>query len=100
MIKNARHYLAYLIGRESAVTQTTDAERQALVRYAHDKSRIVEVGVFEGVNSLAFRTVMNPDGVLIAIDPYQRSFLGIRGLGWARRIAHREVRRSKKGTVE
>ena len=46
-----------------------------------------------------FREVMARDGVLIAVDPYYRSFFGLRGNGWARRIAHRELSKVNNGTV-
>ncbi len=42
---------------------------------------------------------MAHDGVIIAIDPFPRSFFGLRGFGWARKIAHREVGKSKNGRV-
>jgi predicted O-methyltransferase YrrM len=99
MLENARHYLAYLNGKQAAVTQTTEAERQALIRHASGKSKLVEIGVFEGVNSRSFRSGMHPVGILIAVDPYPRSFFGIRGFGWARRIAHREVGKASAGQV-
>lgn len=35
----------------------------------------------------------------MGIDPFFRSFFGIRGYGWARRIAHREVRKASRGQV-
>ena len=42
---------------------------------------------------------MHDQGVVIAIDPYCRSFGGILGAGWDRRIAHREVSKSSRGAV-
>lgn len=98
-MKNLSHYLKYRAGLASAITQTTQAEREALREYAADKHVLAEIGVFHGVNTLNLREVMAPHGNIIAIDPFSRSFFGIRGYGWARRIAHREVNRTKRGTV-
>jgi hypothetical protein len=96
---NSLHYLQYRLGLAQPRTETTAAERQVLRRCAQGKHRLAEIGVFQGVNSRNFREVMAPDGVLLAIDPYYRSLFGIRGFGWARRIAHREVGRVKNGQV-
>ncbi len=96
---NSVHYLKYRLGLATALTQTTHAERQILRDAANGKKRLAEIGVFHGVNSRAFREVMAPDAVLIAIDPYYRFFFGIRGSGWARRIAHREVDKVARGKV-
>jgi hypothetical protein len=70
-----------------------------LREFATGKKRLAEIGVFHGVNTRSFREVMAPDAVLIAVDPFYRSFFGIRGYGWARRIAHREVSKAKNGRV-
>jgi hypothetical protein len=59
----------------------------------------VEIGVFHGVNTRIFREVMAGDAILFAIDPFPRFFFGMRGLGWARRIAHREVSKCSNGRV-
>ena len=96
---NSLHYLNYRLGRASALTQTTEAERAGLRRHAQGRKRLAEIGVFHGVNTRAFREAMAADGVLLAVDPFPRRFFGIRGYGWARRIAHREVARSGNGRV-
>ena len=94
---NSLHFIRYLLGLAPALTQTTDAERACLRRHAQGKRRLAEIGVFHGVNTRAFREAMAPDGVLLAVDPFPRRFFGIRGYGWARRIAHREVARGGNG---
>jgi hypothetical protein len=88
---NSLHYINYRLGRAQPPTQTSLEERQALRKFASGRKRLAEIGVFHGVNTRQFREVMDEDGVLIAIDPFIRSFFGFRGYGWARRIAHREV---------
>ena len=96
---NSFHYLRYRMGTAPALTQTTDLERKCLGRNAKGKRRLVEIGVYHGVNTRAFREGMHPDGVLLAVDPFPRSLFGIRGFGWARRIAHREVDQLRNGQV-
>lgn len=96
---NSLHYLQYCLGLTKPRTETSAPERDALRRHARGRRRLVEIGVFQGVNSRNFREVMAADGVLLAIDPYCRSFFGIRGFGWARRIAHHEVGRVRNGQV-
>lgn len=96
---NSVHFIRYLLGWAPALTQTTEAERACLRRHAQGKKRLAEIGVYHGVNTRAFREAMAADGVLLAVDPFPRRFFGIRGYGWARRIAHREVARSGNGRV-
>ncbi len=96
---NSVHYFRYLMGLSPALTQTSPAERQCLREHATGKRSLGEIGVFHGVNTRVFREVMAPDGVLVAVDPFPRSLFGIRGYGWARRIAHREVARCPNGRV-
>lgn len=96
---NSIHYVQYRLGLAAASTQTTEAERACLRRHATGEMRLVEIGVWHGVNTRAFREAMSPEGVVIAVDPFRRFFFGIRGFGWARRIAHREVAKSANGRV-
>ena len=96
---NSIHYVRYRLGLASASTQTSEAEQACLRRHATGKGRLVEIGVWHGVNTRAFRAAMSPEGVVIAIDPFCRFFFGIRGFGWARRIAHREVEKTGNGRV-
>ena len=96
---NSIHYVQYRLGLAAASTQTSEAERACLRRHAAGKRRLVEIGVWHGVNTRAFREAMSPEGVIIAVDPFHRCFFGVRGFGWARRIAHREVEKTKNGRV-
>lgn len=96
---NSVHFIRYLLGLAPALTQTTEPERACLRRQAQGKRRLAEIGVWHGVNTRAFREAMAPDGVLLAVDPFRRAWFGIRGYGWARRIAHREVSQSRNGRV-
>ena len=91
------HYLSWLIGLSGAVTQTTEAERECLVRHASGRKALVEIGVFEGVTTYVLREAMAHDGVLYAVDPFFRGRLGV---SFQERIARREVARSTRGRVE
>ncbi len=96
---NSVHFLKYKLRLAPALTQTTEKERAILRTHASGRRRLAEIGVYHGVNTRVFREVMNPDGVLIAVDPFERSLFGIRGYGWARRIAHAEVGSTPNGRV-
>lgn len=99
MLNNVRHYLGYRMGLVSPITQTSENERAMLRNYASEKKALAEIGVFHGVNTRMFCEVMDKNAFLLAIDPFQRSFFGIRGYGWARKIAHREVAKVNRERV-
>lgn len=96
---NLRHYLKYKLGISPAYTQTSEAEQKCLSKYATGKQILAEIGVFEGVNTKNFRTVMSKEGTIIAVDPYPRSLFGLLGFGWIRRIAHKEVGKVQQGNI-
>jgi len=89
----------YLLGLQRPRTETTHAEQKCLLKYVKNKKRIVEIGVFHGVNTKTFRQEMADDGIILAVDPFGRSLFGIRGYGWARMIAHREISKMRNGKV-
>lgn len=76
-----RWYVYYRLGLKPAHTQTSAAEQACLQRHAQGKRRLAEIGVYHGANTLRFRQVMAPDGVLLAIDPYERRLGGLLGGG-------------------
>lgn len=90
------HWLLVLAGLQKARTQTTDAESRALAGYAANKKNIVELGVFEGVNSLVLRQAMDAEGTLYCIDPF---FPGFFGFSYGEGIARKWVARSSNGRV-
>jgi predicted O-methyltransferase YrrM len=65
-------FLMYLFGRRDPRTSVTLAERSLLCSLASSKSCVVEVGVFEGVTSLALAEAIADGGWLYLIDPYLR----------------------------
>lgn len=46
-------------------------------KYATGAKRAVEIGVFEGVNSVNILKVMSPEGTFYGIDPFFKGSLGI-----------------------
>lgn len=87
----AAHTLCCFLGVSSANTQTSEAERDAIRRYANGKRRSIEIGVFEGASTRLIAECMHPDGKLYGIDPF---FKGRIGVCWSELIARREVWRS------
>lgn len=91
-----RHLVLWAIGRRAAETQTTDAERQALVSCAQGRRRVVEIGVWHGVTTRLLRRAMAPDGVLWAVDPFPKGRLGF---SMQRIVARSHVRQERHGRV-
>ena len=90
------HYIAWRVGFASATTQTTTTERDCLARYAAGRRRLVEIGVWHGVTTKRLRSVMHPQGVLTAVDPFP---VGRLGFSLQQHIAHREVASVDNGEV-
>lgn len=95
-MKTLSHFLLWSVGLGEAETQTTEAERDCLARHARGKRRLAEVGVWHGVTTCRLRSVMAPDGVLWAIDPYP---VGRLRFSAQQRIAQREVAKVRNGSV-
>ena len=90
------HLVLWAVGLAEAESQTTEAERACLVRWATGRRRVVEIGVWHGATSRRLRAAMAADGVLIAVDPYPSGRLGFSA---QRFIALREVGRVPNGSV-
>ena len=95
-MKVVMHYIAWTLGLAAAETQTTSSERNCLSRHAWGRRRLVEIGVWHGVTTKQLRSVMDPDGVLTAVDPFPSGRLGV---SLHERIAHSEVGEVVNGTV-
>lgn len=65
------------------------AEGELLERFAQGARTVVEIGVAEGVSASRLRNVMDPDGTLYLIDPFEPGNIGI---SFTRMIARRAVR--------
>jgi predicted O-methyltransferase YrrM len=90
------HFVCWHLGLAAAETQTTEAERDCLARHAAGRRRLVEIGVWHGVTTRHLRSVMHPDGILFAVDPFSAGRLGFSP---QRCIAQREVAGTPRGTV-
>jgi predicted O-methyltransferase YrrM len=90
----AIHYIKYLLGIERPETQTTLNERAAISKYAKAKLHCVEIGVFEGVNTITIAEAMSPGGVLYGIDPF---FKGRLGICYHEKIARHSISKIKPG---
>ena len=69
---NFLHAVRFLLGIDRAETQTSEKERAMLRRYAEGRTRAVEIGVYEGVNTRNIAEVMDPKGVLYGVDPFPK----------------------------
>jgi predicted O-methyltransferase YrrM len=90
------HFFKWRLGFAKAEVWTTAAEGDCLVRYAAGKRRLAEVGVWHGGTSRQLRSAMANDGVLFAVDPYEKGRLGF---SIPRIVGTREVARVHNGSV-
>jgi len=58
-------------------TQTTQAERDAIVKYLTDASTAIEIGVYEAVNTILIAKNIQKKGIIYGIDPFFKGRLGI-----------------------
>lgn len=91
------HFGLWVLGLEQAQTQTTEAERDCIARYAVGKRRLAEIGVWHGVTTCRIIGAMAPDATLFAVDPYPRGRLGF---SMHSVIAHREVARTRNDSIQ
>src|SRR5262249_23499183 len=91
------HFLLWNFGLAAATTWCAAAECECLVRYAAGKKRLVEIGCGYGLNTSRLRSVMAPDGILFALDPYLPGRLGFSA---SRRVALHEVSKISNGSVQ
>lgn len=85
MIGNAfLHLVRYYLGIDRAITQTSQIEQAILAEYVKEAKLIVEIGVFEGVNTSTFAINSPIDAKVYAIDPF---FKGLLGFNYGKLIA-------------
>ncbi|WP_017713119.1 class I SAM-dependent methyltransferase [Prochlorothrix hollandica] len=75
--KTLIHTVKYFLGIDSADTQTSLNERDALKHLAKNASKVLEIGVFEGHSTKLLAESMSSSGILYAIDPFFAGRLGI-----------------------
>lgn len=71
------HFLKFSLGLERAHTQTTEKERGLIAEYAAGKTCAVEIGVYEGVNTITIAKAIDAGARLYGIDPFFKGRLGI-----------------------
>jgi predicted O-methyltransferase YrrM len=90
--KDVIHLIKYFLAVDTAKTQTTAGERSAIAKYATNANVAVEIGVFEGVNTVVISKNMKPDGKVYGIDPF---FKGKLGICYHKYISKLNLRRNK-----
>ena len=90
------HFLAWQVGLASPITRTTIPERDCLAKHASGRSRVAEIGVWQGVTTCRLLSVMHDAGTLYAVDPYLPGRLGI---CFAQKIAQKTVRPYARGRM-
>lgn len=87
-------FLLYLLGRRRPFSTVTEREAALLVAFSTGRTSVAEIGVFEGVTSARIAEVLDPDGVLLLVDPYQNRTRPERllGVSYSRHIARRVLR--------
>jgi predicted O-methyltransferase YrrM len=90
----ALRWVRYTLGLVPADTQTTEAERECLMRHARGCRSLVELGVMHGATTALLRSVMADDGTITGIDPHPPGRLGI---SFERLTTLRELERHRRG---
>ena len=92
------HFLSCCFGFGKPHSQTTENEKKAITKYAAGSQCAVEIGVYEGVNTVNIAKAINSDAVLYAIDPFVKGRLGI---CYYEKIAKLQVGKNKvKGKIK
>lgn len=85
------HCIKVVSGLEIPHSQTTDRERELIRKYCR-RGTAVEIGVYEGVNTVNIAESLAPGGVVYAIDPFYK---GILGLSYSKAITKRGLRKRR-----
>lgn len=91
------HSACAFLGLRPALAQHTKAEHATFRKWAEGCKCVVEIGVAEGVSSLALREGMAEDGTLYLVDPFHLSRIPI--LNFVKRVARWTVNGSSRGKV-
>lgn len=90
--KNLFHFIKVFMKVEKPSTQTTVLEQQAVHKYCADKSTAIEIGVFEGYNTVLIGNALRQSGKVYGIDPF---FNGKLGVSFGKLIAELYVKRNQ-----
>jgi len=89
MGRSLLHYIRVIFGLDQPQTQTTEAERSSLGRWASEAKVIVEIGVYEGFTTRFLAERSATDTVIYGVDPF---FAGRLGPCWGELIARHALR--------
>ena len=92
-----RHSIYAWLGLRPVLGQHTSVEHAAFVRLAAGRSRLVGIGVAEGVSAMALREGMNAEATLSLVDPFHLSRAPM--LNFTKLAAGRTVNNHSNGTV-
>jgi len=85
------HLVKFFFKLDKPETQTSSREREALQKYASGAKTAVEIGVFEGVNTVIISQALDKNGKTYGIDPF---FRGALGLSYHKMIARLHLKRN------
>jgi len=86
------HWIRFIIGIDQPHSQTTKAEQLIISKYASKSAICVEIGVYEGLNTVNIAKNLPPLGKLYAIDPF---FKGRLGISYGKMIAYAYAKKNK-----
>lgn len=96
-MSDMKFFLLWACGLKKPFSSTTKKERLTLYRHVAGKKNVVEIGVYHGVNTKKFCQLMDPYGVLYAVDPF---FKGRAGFSTMKVIAHYEVGKCENRNIK
>lgn len=64
------NFLKFVFGLRGPVTSVSAAEHTLLANLAHERTTIIEVGVYEGATSRIFCREADPRGTVYLVDPF------------------------------
>jgi len=85
------HFIKFICRIDKPETQTSPRERDALKKYASGAITAVEIGVFEGVNTVIISQALDKNGKTYGIDPF---FRGKMGICYHKLVAQRHLKRN------
>lgn len=74
---NFLHLVKIFFYLSSPRTQTSEKERNLISKYAIDKEIAIEIGVYEGVNTVTIAKALKSGGRVYGIDPFFKGRIGI-----------------------
>lgn len=89
------HFIGCYAGFDKPHSQTTEHEKKVISKYAANSKAAVEIGVYEGVNTVNIAKEISSNATLYAIDPFVKGRLGI---CYYEKIAKLQVKKNALGS--